>query len=103
MTPDSTSDAAARRPSSCSSHAAAAVSAGLADKEGVLLLRFLDTAALERDFARKVVELNAGDMVIFDSGRHVHRVSPVVGARPRVTLGGFLTADVARSRVAYWS
>ncbi len=69
----------------------------------MLPTRFLDTAALERDFERKVVELEAGDLVIFDAGRHVHRVSPVAGARARVTLGGFLTTDIARSRVAYWS
>jgi len=69
----------------------------------MLPTRFLDTAALERDYLRKVVELRAGDMVIFDAGRHVHRVSPVGGARPRVTLGGFLTTDQAGSRVAFWS
>ena len=69
----------------------------------MLPTRFLDTAALERDFERRVVHLQAGDMVIFDSGRHVHRVSPVEGARPRLTLGGFLTVDVDRTRLAYWS
>jgi hypothetical protein len=69
----------------------------------MLPTRFLDTEALERDFQREVLDLRAGDLVIFDSGRHVHRVSPVEGALPRLTVGGFLTADVERTRLAFWS
>ncbi|MBV72377.1 MAG: hypothetical protein CMH52_13720 [Myxococcales bacterium] len=68
----------------------------------MLPTRFLDTAALERDYCREAVSLGAGDMVIFDSGRHVHRVTPVLGDRPRLTLGGFLTSDKARSKLAFW-
>ena len=68
----------------------------------VLPTRFLDTAALERDYCKEVVPLEAGDMVIFDSGRHVHRVTPVVGDKSRLTLGGFLTTDQSRSRIAFW-
>ena len=64
--------------------------------------RFIDTAALERDYRREVIRLDAGDMVIFDSGRHVQRVTQVRGARPRLTLGGFLTSDTERSEIAFW-
>ena len=69
----------------------------------MLPTRFLDTDALERDFERHVTDLGAGDLIIFDSGRHVHRVSPVEGTRPRMTLGGFMTADVDRTQLAFWS
>ena len=68
----------------------------------MLPTRFLDTEILERDFKRSILDLRAGDLVIFDSGRHVHRVTPVEGARPRLTLGGFLTADVDRTQLAFW-
>lgn len=65
--------------------------------------RFLDTAALESDYRKATVPLKAGDLVIFDAGRHVHRVSPVQGDRARLTLGGFLTVAQDRTRLAFWS
>jgi len=69
----------------------------------MLPTRFIDTEALERDYQKHCVHLQAGDLVIFDSGRHVHRVTPVCGQRPRLTLGGFLTVARDRSRLAFWS
>lgn len=69
----------------------------------VLPTRFLDTAALERDWKKATLDLRAGDLIVFDAGRHVHRVSPVQGPHPRLTLGGFLTLDVDRTRLAFWS
>ena len=69
----------------------------------MLPTRFLDTAALEREYLRDVVPLQAGDLVVFDSGRHVHRVTPVGGDSARLTLGGFLTPAQDRSRLAFWS
>lgn len=69
----------------------------------MLPTRFLDTEALERRFDKHVFDLHPGDLVVFDAGRHVHRVSPVEGARPRLTMGGFMTPDIARTRLAYWS
>ena len=41
----------------------------------MLPTRFLDTEVLERDYVRYTFDLHAGDMIIFNSGRHVHRVS----------------------------
>ncbi len=41
-----------------------------------------------------------GDLLIFDAGRHYHRVTPVQGDRPRWTLGGFL-APAADGRALY--
>ncbi len=69
----------------------------------MLPTRFLDTQALEDGYKRYAFNLGAGDLVVFNSGRYVHRVSPVRGNRPRVTLGGFLTADVERTEVVFWS
>ncbi len=65
--------------------------------------RFLDIEALEARFGKHAFDLRAGDLVVFDSGRHVHRVTPVTGDHPRLTLGGFMTLDTARRGAAYWS
>ena len=69
----------------------------------MLPTRFLDIEVLEREFARCAVKHRAGDLVIFDSGRHVHRVSPVVGDAVRLTMGGFLTVRKDRQALAFWS
>lgn len=69
----------------------------------MLPTRFLDTQALEDRFGKHVFNLRAGDLLVFDSGRHVHRVTPVEGGRPRLTLGGFMTLAKDRGRAAYWS
>lgn len=69
----------------------------------MLPTRFLDTQALEERFGKHAFDLRAGDLVIFDSGRHVHRVTPVSGSRPRLTLGGFMTLSKDRGHAAYWS
>ena len=69
----------------------------------LLPTRFLDIEVLERDYERLPVPLAAGDLIIFDSGRLVHRVSPVEGARPRVTVGGFLAFTEDRGEIAFWS
>lgn len=69
----------------------------------MLPTRFLDTAALEARFHKHACDLRDGDLVVFDAGRYVHRVTPVEGERPRLTLGGFLTVAKDRSRLAFWA
>lgn len=69
----------------------------------MLPTRFIDTAALEKGYLKETVELGDGDLIVFDAGRYVHRVTPVEGARPRLTVGGFLTVDVEGTHLAYWS
>ena len=69
----------------------------------MLPTRFVDTAALERDYLKREVALEAGDLVVFDSGRFVHRVTAVEGQRPRLTLGGFLTERLDGGGLGYWS
>lgn len=65
--------------------------------------RFIDTQALEQRFYKYSADLRAGDLVVFDAGRHVHRVTPVQGSRPRLTLGGFMTVATDGSHLAFWS
>lgn len=69
----------------------------------MLPTRFLDTAALEARFHKHTCDLRDGDLVVFDAGRHVHRVTPVAGERARLTLGGFMTIAQDRSRLAFWA
>ncbi|MCC5669184.1 2OG-Fe(II) oxygenase [Nostoc sp. CHAB 5784] len=44
-----------------------------------------------------------GDMVLFNGGTYYHRVTPVVGHRPRITIGGFLSFSKEHDGVYYWS
>lgn len=44
-----------------------------------------------------------GDLVVFDAGRYYHRVTPVIGSRPRTTLGGFLALSHDEKVLHYWS
>lgn len=50
-----------------------------------------------------VPHTEVGDLLVFDSGRHFHRVTPVVGKRFRWTIGGFLARSLDESSVYYWS
>ena len=43
------------------------------------------------------------DMFIFDGGRCFHRVSKVVGERPRYTIGGFLGFSQTHDQLYCWS
>ena len=69
----------------------------------MLPTRFLDTNVLENEYLKYTPNLEIGDLVIFNSSCHVHRVSPVQKNRPRYTLGGFLTLSHDRSKIAFWS
>lgn len=69
----------------------------------MLPTRFMDANALDREYYVERLTLDVGDLVIFNSGVHVHRVEPVVGEQSRVTLGGFLTVDQARTHAIFWS
>ena len=44
-----------------------------------------------------------GDMIVFDAGRHFHRVTAVIGPRHRWTMGGFLARSRDDRIVHYWS
>lgn len=54
-------------------------------------------------FESSVFAPGVGDLLVFDGGRHFHRVSKVVGPVPRRTIGGFLALSKAHDRVHVWS
>ncbi len=49
-----------------------------------------------------VLAPGVGDLLVFDAGRYFHQVTPVEGARPRWTLGGFLAFSRGRDAVFAW-
>lgn len=64
-----------------------------------------DAAALEAiaPYGQVVPHTAVGDLLVFDSGRYFHRVTPVVGPRFRWTMGGFLARSHDDRTVHYWS
>jgi hypothetical protein len=54
-------------------------------------------------YGQLVPRLDVGDVLVFDAGRHFHRVTPVVGKRKRWTMGGFLARSVDDCSIHYWS
>jgi hypothetical protein len=62
-------------------------------------------AALEAiaPYGQVVPQTDVGDLLVFDSGRHFHRVTAVVGQRIRWTMGGFLARSLDDRAVYYWS
>lgn len=51
---------------------------------------------------RVSVRLDPGDMILFDSGRYLHRVTPVVGTATRWTVCSFMAESADGSRVYCW-
>lgn len=54
-------------------------------------------------FDAAVFAPGVGDLLIFDGGRHFHRVSKVIGPTPRRTIGGFLGLSKAHEALYVWS
>lgn len=54
-------------------------------------------------FDGRVIRPGAGDMVLFTGGRIWHRVTPVEGTVPRITIGGFVAESADGAEVFYWS
>jgi hypothetical protein len=51
---------------------------------------------------RVAFRLDPGDMIIFNSGHHLHRVTPVVGSAVRWTACSFMAESKAGDRVYCW-
>lgn len=62
-----------------------------------------DGEAIKRDYVSHAVAMSAGDVLVFSAGRFYHHVSPVLGPRPRITLGAFLTLARDHRTVVYWN
>lgn len=54
-------------------------------------------------FGELVVRPAAGDLLLFNGGRFFHRVAPIVGSRPRWTVGGFVARSLDGKSLFYWS
>lgn len=62
-----------------------------------------DLEAVERRFDSAKITVAVGDLFLLASGRCLHRIAPIAGARARVTMGGFLALDKDRQKVLFWS
>ena len=62
-----------------------------------------DAGAIQDRFQFEEFDLGTGDVIVFGAGKFYHQVRPVVGKRPRITLGGFLALDRDRKTVIYWN
>ncbi len=49
------------------------------------------------------VRPQAGDVLMFDGGRYLHRVDWIKGKRTRWTMGGFLMFDKSGKQLYYWA
>lgn len=49
------------------------------------------------------IKPGVGDLLVFESGRRYHWVSPVEGPRARWTLGGFFAYTKAHDRILFWA
>jgi hypothetical protein len=63
------------------------------------------TAAVEAlaPYGQVIPRTDVGDLLVFDSGRHFHRVTEVSGPHIRWTMGGFLARSLDDRAVYYWS
>jgi hypothetical protein len=81
--------------------------ARFAESSGELLHRMerTGTAAIEAiaPYGQVIPRTEVGDLLVFDSGRHFHRVTAVKGQRMRWTIGGFLARSLDDRAVYHWS
>lgn len=62
----------------------------------------VDAPIVERSMRYEPFAPDKGDMFLFNGGRFYHRVDHVVGARPRWTIGGFLSLARDPAVAYYW-
>jgi hypothetical protein len=62
-----------------------------------------DTAGMMERYPSMSFLPGAGDLIMFDGGRLYHEVRKVGGAKPRWTIGGFMSESGDRERIWYWS
>ena len=51
----------------------------------------------------RTLELDVGDLLVFQGGDIYHRVEPIIGPIPRITIGGFITPSIDNTSVYFWS
>jgi hypothetical protein len=73
------------------------------DKDGQQIAGDRRAPKPDLDGVEKVsFRLDPGDMIVFNSGHHLHRVTPVVGARTRWTACSFMAESKIGDRVYCW-
>src|SRR5262249_52994504 len=60
-------------------------------------------ACIEAIAPPAVLNTAVGDLLVFDAGRHFHRVTRIGGQRARWTMGSFLALSRTRDRYLYFS
>jgi hypothetical protein len=77
------------------------------DGEGAALGRMSRSAPATITWAEghgvSIPRPRVGDLLVFDAGRHFHRVSRVEGDRARWTIGGFLARSRDGTQLLQWS
>jgi hypothetical protein len=73
------------------------------DPESVHVKDFGPDSEVLQQYPSTLIEVRQGDLLVFDSGRYVHRVIEVGGSRARWTLGGLLAFDRNESEVLRWA
>jgi hypothetical protein len=58
---------------------------------------------IEKNVANMPLQIEEGDLLIFDGGTIWHRVEIVRGKKHRITLGGFIGFTNNESEIYYWS
>ena len=56
-----------------------------------------------KDVESKNFNPEPGDLLIFYGGKIWHRVEPILGTKPRITLGGFINFSDDEKKCFYWS
>jgi hypothetical protein len=56
-----------------------------------------------KDVESKKFNPEPGDLLIFYGGKIWHRVEPILGTKPRITLGGFINFSDDEKKCFYWS
>ena len=64
---------------------------------------FPDGQAIATRYRFHKFRMNSSDAIVFGAGKFYHHVEPIMGATPRVTLGGFLALDKDHKSVVYWN
>lgn len=56
-----------------------------------------------KDLENKKINPGPGDLLIFYGGKIWHRVEPILGSKPRITLGGFINFSNDDKKLFFWS
>ena len=73
------------------------------DTQEALLEDYATAVALVESKHAHVIDMKAGDLVIFAGGRIWHKVRDLTGDKERVTMGGFMAFSNEMDKLYHWS